>query len=289
MAGFILALGLLVDDAIVVIENIARWLRGGASRQEAAVGATSEIAMAVLGCTACLGFAFLPLIALPEASGQFVRSLPVAVLGTVAGSLLVALTLIPFVASRVLPRHADPHGNRLLQALTRGIQRFYAPVLHAALARPKRALAWLAGLSLLSVPVAMAIGTSLFPPADLPQFLVEVAMPKGTSMDRTDAAVQAVARRVAAEPGIVWTAANTGRGNPSLYYNRWPRAADASAAKWRRRSASGTRPAPRRHLNACATILPACPAQRLRSIPSSRARRSRPRWRSASPGPTPRC
>ncbi|HEY6870037.1 MAG TPA: efflux RND transporter permease subunit, partial [Novosphingobium sp.] len=244
VAGVILALGLLVDDAIVVIENIARWLRGGAGRGEAAVGATSEIALAVLGCTACLGFAFLPLIALPEASGQFIRSLPVAVLGTVAGSLLVALTLIPFVASRVLPRHADPHGNRLLQGLTRGIQRFYAPVLHGALARPKLALAWLGGISLLTVPVAMVIGSSLFPPADLPQFLVEVAMPKGTSIERTDAAVQAVARRIAAEPGIVWTAANTGRGNPSLYYNRWPRAVDASggevAAAFRRWDPSTT-------------------------------------------------
>ncbi|MBU6266109.1 MAG: efflux RND transporter permease subunit [Sphingomonadales bacterium] len=231
VAGFILSLGLLVDDAIVVVENIARWLRGGASRAEAAIGATSEIALAVIGCTACLGFAFLPLIAMPEAAGEFVRSLPVAVLGTVAGSLLVALTLIPFIASRVLPRHSDPHGNRLLQALTRGIQRLYAPALHAALARPGRAVAWLGGLSLLTIPVVMLIGTSLFPAADLPQFLVEVALPRGTSMDRADQAVQAVAHRIAAEPGIAWTAANIGRGNPSIYYNRWPRPVDASSGE----------------------------------------------------------
>ena len=86
VAGFVLALGLLVDDAIVVVENVARWLREGATRNAAAIGATSQIALAVIGCTACLMFAFLPLVALPEASGEFIRSLPVSVLGTVAGT-----------------------------------------------------------------------------------------------------------------------------------------------------------------------------------------------------------
>ena len=72
IGGFVLSLGLLVDDAIVVIENVARWLREGHGRNAAAMGATSQIALAVTGCTACLMFAFLPLIALPEASGEFI-------------------------------------------------------------------------------------------------------------------------------------------------------------------------------------------------------------------------
>ena len=231
VAGLILSLGLLVDDAIVVIENIARWLRGGATPAESAVGATSEIALAVVGCTASLIFAFLPLLALPEGSGEFIRSMPVAVIGTVLGSLLVSLTLVPFIASRVLPRDADPHGNPMLRALTSGIHRVYGPALHGALARPGRALAWLGALSLLSVPVIGIIGTSLFPSADLPQFLVEVNMPRGTSLAHTDAVVTQVARRLAAEPSIRWVAANTGHGNPSLYYNRMPRPNDAASGE----------------------------------------------------------
>ena len=79
-----LALGLLVDDSIVVVENIARYLRAGYSRVEAAIAATDQIALAVLGCTATLLFAFLPLLFLPEGAGIFIRSLPAAVLYTVA-------------------------------------------------------------------------------------------------------------------------------------------------------------------------------------------------------------
>ena len=219
VAGFVLSLGLLVDDAIVVIENVSRWLRSGASRTHAAIAGTGQIALAVLGCTACLMFAFLPLIALPEGSGEFIRSMPVAVLGTVGGSLIVAMTLIPFVASRLLPRDADPEGNRLLRALHAGIERVYSPLLHRALDRPWRALGVIALIALLAVPLTAAIGSSLFPPADLPQFLVRVEMPRGTALAATDRVVHAVATRLAREPSVAWTIENTGRGNPQLYYN----------------------------------------------------------------------
>ena len=219
VAGFVLSLGLLVDDAIVVIENVSRWLRDGASRTQAAIQGTGQIALAVLGCTLCLIFAFLPLIALPEGSGEFIRSMPVAVLGTVGGSLIVALTLIPFVASRVLPRDADPEGNALLRGLHGGIERLYRPVLHHALDRPWRSLGLIALIALTTLPLAGAIGSSLFPPADLPQFLVKVEMPRGTALAATDRVVHAVAQRLSREPSIAWVAENSGRGNPQLYYN----------------------------------------------------------------------
>ncbi len=222
VAGFVLSLGLLVDDAIVVIENVARWMREGADRSVAAIGATSQIALAVVGCTACLMFAFLPLIALPEASGEFIRSLPVSVLGTVAGSLLVALTLIPFLAARLLKPDADPHGNRLLRSTTGLIERFYAPLLHRALNRPWHALGAILLASALAIPLLAAIGSSLFPPADLPQFVVRVEMPRGTALDATRAMVHRVEQRLLQEPDMAWTVANAGRGNPSLYYNIVP-------------------------------------------------------------------
>lgn len=75
ITGFIVALGLLVDDSIVVTENIARHLRMGKERTQAAIDGTKEIAVAVLGCTATLLFAFLPLVFLPEGAGMFTRSL----------------------------------------------------------------------------------------------------------------------------------------------------------------------------------------------------------------------
>ncbi len=143
IAGFVLALGLLVDDSIVVVENISRYLRAGYSRVEAAIAATDQIALAVLGCTATLLFAFLPLLFLPEGSGIFIRSLPAAVLYTVAASLFVALTVIPFLASRMLkvaPGDSEHAGNRALQGIMRFIHGVYAPALRAALAWPRRTL-----------------------------------------------------------------------------------------------------------------------------------------------------
>ncbi len=231
VAGFVLALGLLVDDAIVVIENVSRWLREGADRTTAAIGATTQIALPVLGCTACLMFAFLPLIALPEASGEFIRSLPISVLGTVGGSLIVALTVIPFIAARVLKPDEDPHGNRMMRALTSGIERVYAPVLHRALDRPWAALGAIFVLASLSVPLVVVIGSSLFPPADLPQFVVRVEMPRGTALGATEAMVARVEARLQREDAIIWTVANAGRGSPALYYNARRTAEDPAAGE----------------------------------------------------------
>jgi multidrug efflux pump subunit AcrB len=115
IVGAVIALGLLVDDSIVVVENITRYLRAGHSRVEAAIQATRQIAVAVLGATATLVLAFVPLLILPGAPGMYIRSLPVAVIFSVLGSLLVSLTIIPWLASRVLPRGEAEGGNRVLR------------------------------------------------------------------------------------------------------------------------------------------------------------------------------
>jgi multidrug efflux pump subunit AcrB len=89
IVGFVVALGLLVDDSIVVVENIERRLREGHSKTFAAIEATKQITLAVIGCTATLMIAFLPLVFLPEGSGEFIRSLPLAVITSVFASMLV--------------------------------------------------------------------------------------------------------------------------------------------------------------------------------------------------------
>jgi len=178
IAGFVLALGLLVDDSIVVVENIARRMREGEERTAAAINGTRQIALAVMGCTAALMLSFLPLMALPGGAGAYIKSLPVSVLSTVAASLFVSLTIIPFLASRLLSRHEAPEGNGLLRAINGGIQRVYAPLLHQGLARPWLVLCLVLGLCLTAVPMLGAIGSSLFPPAETPQFLVRIETPR---------------------------------------------------------------------------------------------------------------
>jgi multidrug efflux pump subunit AcrB len=223
IAGFVVALGLLVDDSIVVVENIARFLRAGHSRIEAALLATRQIFWAIIGCTATLGFAFLPLMLLSGDSGKFIRVLPTAVLLTIAASLLVALTIIPFLASRLLSRHEAPHGNRLLQWLTGGIHRFYQPLLHRALARPRLVvLGSLAACVVITVGTGALIGFSLFPKANTPYFLITVETPAGSSLAETDRAVRFVEDKLRQMPQVSSYFSNIGHGNPKIYYNLLP-------------------------------------------------------------------
>ncbi len=224
IVGFVIALGLLVDDSIVVVENISRFLRSGMSRTEAAIEGTKQISVAVLGATATLIFAFLPLLFLPGLAGKYIRSLPIAVVYAVLASLLVSLTIIPWLASRVMPQHEAAEGNRFLQWLDSGIHRTYAPLLHLALGAPRRTLL----LSALTVVGALAlvpvVGFSLFPKAGTPQYHVEVQTPEGTSLAETDRAVRYAERVIGAMPGTTSIFANIGKDNPAVYYNVFQRA-----------------------------------------------------------------
>jgi multidrug efflux pump subunit AcrB len=222
IAGFVVALGLLVDDSIVVVENISRFLREGHSRTDAAILATRQIFFAILGCTATIIFAFLPLMMLSGPSGKFIRVLPTAVLSTVVASLLIALTIIPFLASRILSKHEDPEGNRLLQAVQRGIHRFYQPLLHRALAKPKLTV-WgsLAACFVIMIAVGGIIGFSLFPKADTPNFIITVETPDGSSLAETDRALKFVEGRLTAMPDVASYFTNLGHGNPKIYYNEF--------------------------------------------------------------------
>jgi multidrug efflux pump subunit AcrB len=220
IAGFVLALGLLVDDSIVVTENISRHLRSGLSPRDAAIAGVDEINVAVLGCTATLLFAFVPLLNLPEGAGDFTRSLPMAVVCTIAASLFVALTVIPFLASRMLPRHG--HSNVFLDVVMGAIHAIYRPILKVALGMPR--LTVVAGLALFAASLTLVprLGFSLFPENDSPYFMVEVELPQGVSVEETDRAVMFADGVLAKHDEFTWRFANSGRGNPQVYYNEIP-------------------------------------------------------------------
>jgi multidrug efflux pump subunit AcrB len=237
IAGFVLALGLLVDDSIVVVENIARYVRNGYSRVDAAIRATDQIYLAVLGCTATLLLAFLPLLFLPEGAGQFIRSLPAAILYTVIASLFVALTVIPFLASRMLrsgtaPRpsnrlmawvaHFDAVADRLLERIMRAIHAVYGPALRWALGHPLKTLAVAAALFGVGLATVPLIGFSLFPAADVPQFIVKVDAPNGASIAETERALTVVEAELARHPEVKRWFTHVGHGTPFVYYNVFP-------------------------------------------------------------------
>ncbi len=227
ISGFIISLGLLVDDSIVVTENIERHMRAGEHAVEAAISGAKEISVAVLGSTGVLIFAFLPLTFLPEGSGDFVRGLPMAVLLTVGSSLIVSLTIIPFIASRLLKANHGPEGNRALQAINGGIQRFYHPILHWGLLNPRKTVWGSMAICLAAFGLFPVIGASLFPASDSPYFMVRVEAPEGSGVQTTDKAVKDVSAIVAKFPGVTARMDNAGRGNPQIFYNNIPREDDA--------------------------------------------------------------
>ncbi|MBJ7389060.1 MAG: efflux RND transporter permease subunit [Sphingomonadaceae bacterium] len=223
VAGFILTLGLLVDDSIVVVENISRHLRMGKSRSEAAIDGTKEITMAVLGSTGVLVFAFLPLFFLPEGAGKFIQSFIGTIVATITASMIVSLTIVPFLASRILKGDAPEAGSPLLQWLMGKIDRFYHPMLHWALDRPRRSV-WgaligtCAAFSL--VPI---MGFSLFPNADTSYFRVIVEAQQGASVAETGRIVAQVSAILKTEPAIKVRAENVGAYNPPVFYNVFQR------------------------------------------------------------------
>jgi len=219
IVGLVVSLGLLVDDSIVVVENIERWLREGYSKRDAAIKATKQITLAVIGCTATLVISFLPLIFLPAGPGEFVRGLPLAVITSVVASMIVSLTVVPFLGSRVLKEHHNPEGNLFLRLLKRAIGATYSKLMKKALQKPILTLLIsfsLFGASLILFPV---IGFKLFPASEKPIFLINIKMPLQTSLQEGNRITKMVEDSLRKHSVIEYFTSNVGKGNPQIYYN----------------------------------------------------------------------
>lgn len=219
IVGLVVSLGLLVDDSIVVVENIERWLRDGFSRKEAAIKATKQITLAVIGCTATLVISFLPLVFLPGGPGEFVRGLPLAVITSVVASMVVSLTVVPFLASRVLKEHHNPDGNIFLRLLKRAIGATYAKVMKRALQKPALTLVISFALFAGSLALFPLIGFKLFPTSEKPIFLMNIKMPLQTSLQEGDRIAKMVEDSLRQNQLIQYFTTNVGKGNPQIYYN----------------------------------------------------------------------
>ena len=219
IVGLVVALGLLVDDSIVVVENIERWLREGYSKRQAAIEATKQIALAVVGCTATLMVAFMPLSLMPEASGEFIRSMALAVISSVFASMVVSLTVVPFFASRILKTNHSPNGNIFLRGLQKLIKGSYGRLLEIALNKPISTLVVAIAIFGGSLFVFGIIGFKLFPTSEKPQFLIDVKMPLQSNIETTNELVKRIEKELSSIGQVQYYTSNTGKGNPRIYYN----------------------------------------------------------------------
>ncbi|MEM1125714.1 MAG: efflux RND transporter permease subunit [Bacteroidota bacterium] len=232
IVGLVIALGLLVDNAIVVTENIGRFLKPGVEGEDAAIRGTKEVAWAVVAATVTTILSFVPMASIQTTSGTFIRSLPVTVVFALAASLLVSLVLTPLLASRVLKvRPAERRPPRFQRAINRLIEGPYRRTLRGALRRPLLSLGVAFSIFFGSLALFPLIGVTLFPKAEKPQFLVDIETPEGTSLEQTDRVTRHVEAVIAERPEVVRYAANVGRDNPLVYYNVIPRREKSTVAQ----------------------------------------------------------
>jgi multidrug efflux pump subunit AcrB len=219
IVGLVISLGLLVDDSIVVVENIVRFMRNGKSRTEATIQATSQISWAVIGCTATMVIAFVPLMVLPGGPGLFIRSMPVAVVYTLLASLLVSFTLTPFIASRFLNEKEYEKENFFLKLLNKVNDGPYQKLLLLGLKYPKTTIL-ISGIAVVgSLMLLPVVGFSLFPKADKAEFFINIETAPGSNLTMTDSVTRYVESILDGKKEVLNYCTNVGKGNPVVYYN----------------------------------------------------------------------
>jgi multidrug efflux pump subunit AcrB len=220
IVGLVISLGLLVDNAIVVVENISRFIKQGMSGFEAAVKGTSQIAWAIVSSTVTTILAFVPIIMMQNITGEFIRGMPVTVVYTLSASLLIALTLTPYLSSKFIGRERKHHKNYIQNFLNKFIETKYRNLLDYALKHPAIVIFVATLVFLSSLVLFMVVGVTFFPKAEKPQFLININLPEGASLDNTNKVVGYVESVLAEQNEIKIWAANVGAGNPRIYYNQ---------------------------------------------------------------------
>lgn len=220
IVGLVIALGLLVDNAIVVTENVLRHQRLGENPKKAAEEGSREVGMAILSGTLTTVLSFVPMLLMQNGSGQFIRSMPVTVVLTLIASLLVALTLTPLLSSLVKKKSvSETKMQKRLDALA---ENQYSRSLSWSLNRPKSVLSIAVGVFFIAFMLFPLIGVSLFPKAEKPMVLINLDLPEGASFYQSQAAALKVEKVVRQEELVEDVVVNVGRGNPQVYYNVSP-------------------------------------------------------------------
>ncbi|MBL4899187.1 MAG: efflux RND transporter permease subunit [Colwellia sp.] len=222
IVGLIIALGLLVDDAIVVTESIHREKDKAKNMTEAAINGTKKVAWASVSGTVTTMLAFLPMLMIASDTGDFIRSMPVTVVLVLLASLLLSLTVLPLLASKsfslkpskvkTLQHYINQFAETLYSSCLLKLFKFRWLVIAVAMA------SLLAMLSLFS-----QVGLSLFPKAEKSMLLINVEAPPNSSLSFTDDVMQQMTLFIEEQPLVDKVALNVGNSNPRIYYNEIPK------------------------------------------------------------------
>jgi HAE1 family hydrophobic/amphiphilic exporter-1 len=214
MLALTLSVGILIDDAIVVIENIHRHLEMGKTPRQAAQEATSEIGLAVLAITASIMAVFIPVAVMDGIVGRFFFQFGMTVSFAVAVSLLVSFTLTPMLSSRFL---RSTHGarslpSRMIEAALTGLERGYTALIRGALrfrlVTIVAAIAIFAG----SIQLLGFVDKEFLPPEDRGEFKVVFELPAGSSLEASEAYAEQLGATLRQTPGVTMLLSSIGGG-----------------------------------------------------------------------------
>ncbi|WP_260928409.1 efflux RND transporter permease subunit [Novosphingobium sp. 9] len=212
--GLVLAIGIVVDDAIVVVENVERYIEEGMTPLAAARRSMDEVTGALIAIALVLCAVFVPTLLIPGMSGQFYKQFAVTISTATVISLILSLTLSPALAALLLrEKHTLPAGApRWKQVVQKGADRFnhgferlsarYSHLTFALVTRPLRMMATYAALIIATIGLFWATPTGFIPQQDQGYFLAAIFLPPGSSLNRTDEVTREVAKRILPIKGL---------------------------------------------------------------------------------------
>jgi multidrug efflux pump subunit AcrB/outer membrane protein TolC len=236
IAALIVVLGMVVDNAIVIVDNYVGLLDRKVPIDEAAERCATEMAVPVLTATLAIIAAFVPLLLITGGVGEFIRALPITVAIALTTSYIVAMLLTPLLARFFIRKGLRDHEQedsgepRKLTPLDH-MQRYYNKIITWAMQNKKlvlvsSVLAVVAGLGLLSL-----VPQLFFPLAERDQFVMDVWLPEGSKIEATDAAVRRIEAVLSREPLVKAYTSFLGESAPRFYYNVNPQAPAANYAQ----------------------------------------------------------
>jgi HAE1 family hydrophobic/amphiphilic exporter-1 len=206
-----LMVGVVIDDAIIVLENIERFIREkGLPPFEAAVAATREIGLAVLATTLSLLAVFLPTAFMGGIVGRFLAPFGITAAAAVAISMFVSFTLTPMLCARMAVSHRDR------PAAAGWTARYYGPLVAWSVRRRGWVALTCLGVAASVVPLFIVIGKDFIPQDDESEFEVTLRAPEGTSLAAMSLLVERIAADLRTLPGVAHTLTTAGSGDPPV-------------------------------------------------------------------------
>ncbi len=218
VTGLIVALGLLVDAAIVMVDALQRRLDAGLKLIEAIRGSVKRLAVPLLASTLTTVLGFAPIMLAEGGVSEFVGPIAISVNAALIASFLIALTILPVLAGKILRARPDSHGRGLLPGQAR-IASLFDRSLRWSLARPATSVVLAALLPAIGLFGATQLRQQFFPEADRNQIMIEVHMPSTAGIGATRAVVEGIRQRLDDEPDVQHADWTLGESAPKFYYN----------------------------------------------------------------------